>query len=621
MATTVTNNTVTNSAACSSGSKASRYKLYLQLTENSYDINTNKSNVSYKGWIQGTTTVTTFYGYPMTGTIKNGNTTLASGSATATRSKPVSSANKYTLASGSSDFTHNSDGSLTITLTFTYSSNSPHASAGSVSTTLTLTKIPRASTIVAIDCDIESATSITINKSDNSFTTTLSYSFAGSTNTPLTGTIVTKTADKTYGWTVPSSFYAKIPDNKSGVCTLTATTYSGNTSLGTTTTTFKVTASEDRCGPTGSISVVDGNETTSALTGNTSTIVNGKSTANCTITRAARNSASVSSVTINGTSIGTSATTYSIPNATTDTYTLVVTDSRGYSSTFVTTKTFVNYIPLTCNVTFKRNTATDGKVKLNYTGNYFNGSFGSSSNTLSVKYRYKETSSSTWSNWVTITPTVRGNTYSQELLLSETFPYNKEYDFQIQVTDKLTTITPSGNVKKGIPVYWWNQNSFNVEVDAYIKGSAIPTLDLIYPIGSIYMSINNTNPGTLFGGTWEQIQDRFLLSAGSTYIAGSTGGSATVTLSINEIPSHSHSGTTAGAGEHSHLLGGNTSSVASGSSYARPRGYSSGVRQTTYDTNVAGNHTHTFSTNSVGGNQSHNNMPPYLAVYVWKRTA
>lgn len=621
MATTVKNNTVTNSATCSSGSKASKYKLYLQVTENSYDITTNKSNVSYKGWIQGTTTTTTFYGYSMTGTIKNGNTTLASGSATATSSKPVSSANKYTLASGSRDFTHNSDGSLSITLTFTYSSSSPHASAGSVSATLKLTKIPRASTIVAIDCDIESATNITINKSDDAFTTTLAYSFAGSTSTPLTGTIVTKTADKTYGWTVPSSFYEKIPNSKTGTCTITATTYSGNTSLGTSQTTFIVTASETRCAPTGSISVVDTNSTTTALTESSSTIVNGKSTAECTITSAARNSATLSSVSINGTSVETSTTTYTIQNANTNVYNLVVTDSRGYSSTFTATNDFINYIPLTCNATFKRNTATDGKVRLNYTGNYFNGSFGSSSNTLSVKYRYKETNGTTWSNWINLTPTISNNTYSQDVLLNETFVYNKEFDFQLQVADRLTTITPTGNVKKGIPVYWWNQTSFNVEVDGYIKGSQIPTLDLIYPVGSIYMSINNTDPSTLFGGTWEQIEDRFLLSASSNHPVGTTGGSETVTLSINEIPSHTHSGTTAGAGAHSHILGGNTSSVASGSSYARPRGYSSGNTETTYDTNVAGAHTHTFTTNGVGGNQAHNNMPPYIAVYMWKRTA
>ena len=70
------------------------------------------------------------------------------------------------------------------------------------------------------------------------------------------------------------------------------------------------------------------------------------------------------------------------------------------------------------------------------------------------------------------------------------------------------------------------------------------TFDTIYPIGSIYISINNVNPGTLFGGTWEQIEDKFLLSAGSTYTAGDTGGSATMehthTLAHTHTMAHTH---------------------------------------------------------------------------------
>ena len=62
----------------------------------------------------------------------------------------------------------------------------------------------------------------------------------------------------------------------------------------------------------------------------------------------------------------------------------------------------------------------------------------------------------------------------------------------------------------------------------------------IYPVGAIYISVNSTSPGTLFGGSWERIQDRFLLSAGSSYSAGSTGGSATHTLTASEMPSHTH---------------------------------------------------------------------------------
>lgn len=52
-------------------------------------------------------------------------------------------------------------------------------------------------------------------------------------------------------------------------------------------------------------------------------------------------------------------------------------------------------------------------------------------------------------------------------------------------------------------------------------------LDLVYPIGSIYISVNSTSPSTLFGGEWTQLKDRFLLGAGSTYIAGEKGGTTT----------------------------------------------------------------------------------------------
>ena len=110
-------------------------------------------------------------------------------------------------------------------------------------------------------------------------------------------------------------------------------------------------------------------------------------------------------------------------------------------------------------------------------------------------------------------------------------------------------------------------------------------------MNSVYISVNSTSPAQLFGGTWEQIEDTFLLAAGTTYTAGSTGGSATQTLTINQMPAHYHSqsgGTTAGDGD------------------IIQRGFSSGLGP------VANMET-------VGGGQPFDIMPPYLAVYVWKR--
>ena len=116
------------------------------------------------------------------------------------------------------------------------------------------------------------------------------------------------------------------------------------------------------------------------------------------------------------------------------------------------------------------------------------------------------------------------------------------------------------------------------------------------PIGSIYLSVNNVDPSTYFGGKWEQIKDRFLLCCGSKYSAGSTGGEATHKLTINEMPSHTHDQRSRGS----------DSNIAS-------RGSDIGAEFLGSSSNSIGT---TFAT---GGSQAHNNMPPYLAVYVWKR--
>ena len=118
-------------------------------------------------------------------------------------------------------------------------------------------------------------------------------------------------------------------------------------------------------------------------------------------------------------------------------------------------------------------------------------------------------------------------------------------------------------------------------------------LDLIYPVGSIYMSVKNSNPQTLFGGEWEQLKDRFLLGTGDTYSNGATGGAATHKLTINEMPKHTHQVRCIG-------LTAQDGNVVSVPSIAEP--------------------TYQAPTGETGGDKAHNNMPPYLTVYMWKRT-
>lgn len=187
-------------------------------------------------------------------------------------------------------------------------------------------------------------------------------------------------------------------------------------------------------------------------------------------------------------------------------------------------------------------------------------------------------------------------------------------------------------------------------------------IDKVYPVGSIYMSVNNANPGTLFGGTWERIQGKFLLGASSGHGAGSTGGAESVTLTQAQLPAHTHSipahthtvpahthtvpahthtGTTAKSGNHRHAVRRYQTAAVGGNRFCI-QGTDDNV---IFNTNYAGEHTHTFTTNaggggntgsagagntgsggegntgSVGSGSAVGIMPPFLAVYIWKRTA
>ena len=144
-------------------------------------------------------------------------------------------------------------------------------------------------------------------------------------------------------------------------------------------------------------------------------------------------------------------------------------------------------------------------------------------------------------------------------------------------------------------------------------------LDKAWPVGAIYTSTVPTNPNALFGfGTWEYIeQGRVLLSQGDKYSAGSTGGAETHTLTTQEMPSHGHSGSTSINGDHSHTVTTfNGFGKINGTSYD---GYCIGSTNRT--TSTAGNHQHSLSIDNTGGGAAHNNMQPYLSVYMWKRTA
>ena len=237
----------------------------------------------------------------------------------------------------------------------------------------------------------------------------------------------------------------------------------------------------------------------------------------------------------------------------------------------------------------------------------------------------------------------------------------------------------------------------------YLYSQLQDTASKLYPVGSVYISFSATNPSTLFGGTWSRLKDTFLLVNGDTYAPNTTGGSATKTIGVTNLPAHnhtvnasthSHSVTTAGGGSHTHTASSNTTgshthargtmnitgaitnpasdnefltesdeavgsgALRIGTKRTRSKGSQYGESQTGYDsisfdasrtgawtgeTSSAGSHSHTITVNSVGnhthtvtisngGSHTHttnntgggtplNIMPPYMTVYMWRRTA
>ena len=207
---------------------------------------------------------------------------------------------------------------------------------------------------------------------------------------------------------------------------------------------------------------------------------------------------------------------------------------------------------------------------------------------------------------------------------------------------------------------WWcvqaNGLSTNVVEPGTNRAYWIPFKEFVsspldaYPVGAYYISSDPTSPATLFGGTWERIQDRMIVAAGSTFTAGTTGGSTAKKLSVQNMPYHNHSCDTQGGHTHTRGSMNITGSIGSGCSqdagvYESVSGAFAGTSYGKYsvsDSNsyfstvthnvnfdasrnwygeTSGNGWHSHNIGYNGNGQEFDVMNPYIVAYVWRRTA
>ena len=217
--------------------------------------------------------------------------------------------------------------------------------------------------------------------------------------------------------------------------------------------------------PTINPSIVDSNSVTVALTGDSSKLVKYYSNANITIGATAVKKATLESKKVTcGSKSRTSdgAINYIESNK----FVFTATDSRGNTTTKTVTTSFVDYVKLSCNLANNMPDAS-GNMTVKVTGNYFNGSFGSKSNTINVYYRYKALGGS-YSSWAEMTVTKSGNAYSATKSISG-LDYQTSYVFQARAVDALATVNSSENNVKATPVFDWGQNDFHFNVPVSLK--------------------------------------------------------------------------------------------------------------------------------------------------------
>ena len=519
-----------------------------------------------------------------------------------------------TLASGKTTIIHNADGSKSFSFSFsqefaiTFQGSSIGTKNGSGSGELTT--IPRASQPSLITWpettgdvgNFGDTISIHMNRKSDAFTHTVRYAFGD-----LTGTIATGVATGTT-WTIPLSFMSLLPATTTGSGRIYVDTYNGNTLVGTKYTGFTAHVPAT-VKPTCSIQVLDATDIKDTY----GDLVKGLSKLLVRVngTPAYSSPIATRSATANGVRYTAAEfTTDFLTKAGTTTVTATVTDKRGRTSTAASASfTVLDYTKPSITALSVRRCNQDGTE--NDQGEYVQVIFSAkitalnNKNSATYKVRFKK---STATSFATVTLTALAGQYTvtngSHIFAADS---SSSFDVEVEATDDIGSDVQATSASTAFTLMNWGQggtsmgigkvaekaNTLQIGLDVEFLGKVSGAIfDAIYPVGSIYLAYNHTNPATLFGGTWTRIQNAFLWATTSSGTIGQTGGEQTVTLTADQMPKHTHGGTYTNAG------------TARTHAWLTSNGSAMG-----YDSVEA------------GGGQAHNNMPPYIQVSVWRRTA
>ena len=472
---------------------------------------------------------------------------------------------EHTFASGTLEVSHNADGSKTLTVSAFSGQvwkDSGYLTATAAAQSFQLAAIPRATEPVMGAATMGEAVRISLPRASSAFTHTLSYVFGAAS-----GTIV-ENAGTEVQWTVPESLAAQIPDSSVGTGTLTCRTYNGGTLVGTKTVTFTATVPQSmKPALTNGWAAVSYDNSGTKASG-IAAWVQGYSKAKAVFNGSkvtCKQGAGIAkyAVTYLGKTVEESPYRTETISTTSATVRCTVTDSRGLTAWEDVTVELESYAPpMLVGAALYR---ADGEGAAADSGTHIAGlataKFSSigGRNTATIKGYWKSVGGS-YGEGVTLpfgaVGLVTGDveiagdrSYTAKIVVTDSLGNSTEFEenipteqvaFHLKEGGKGAAFGKAAEQDELLDVAWDARFQGDVQVDGALQVGGKSLLDMVYPVGSIYLSVSGTDPQTLFGGTWARLEDVFLLAAGAKHAAGSTGGEESHILTEPEIAPHKH---------------------------------------------------------------------------------